>query len=387
MDTQQWFIRALCVVVLGLGLSACSDSNNNNASASTPPPVAEGDPPPEPEPEPEPVAFQELYDQGVDRYLGQFTPMASEVQESGITQHTFGTGEGGPQCLRGGEYTMSTREGEGATLMIFLEGGGACNSQLCQATPAAAPGMPTFGILNPEDSDNPAANFDVAYLPYCDGSVFSGDADYDDDGDGTNERFHRGVQNLSAALDVAVTTFPAPDKILLTGNSAGGYGTDYALPLVRKLFPDVPIDIINDSGVGIAFPGYVDFLSNEWNSGAFIPESCDNCIGADGHLTDYHKYQLAEDPNLRMGFMSTKRDAVIADTFVGIGGEAFEEALLAEMADLEAAEPERFKSLIAEGDSHTFLQAQFTRPVGDTTVRQWVADMLAETEAWVSVSD
>lgn len=375
-----------CALVLVLG--GCGSSNKPprpDISAAPPPPPAAPDPTPPPPPVVE-VPFEELYGQGVDRYLGEFTPMLSEPGEGGIVQHTFGAGDG-PLCLTGGEYTMSTREGSGSELMIFLEGGGACTSQLCQATPAASPGMPVFGILNPEDSANPAAGFNVAYLPYCDGSVFSGDAQYDDDGDGTIDRYHRGVQNLSAALDVAAATFPAPSQILLTGNSAGGYGTDYALPLVRKLFPDTPIKLVNDSGVGIAFPGYNDFVSAEWNSSAFIPQSCADCIGEDGHLTGYHIYQLDQDDNLTMGFMSTKQDSVIADTFIGIGGEAFEAALIEEMAEIEQAHPERFRSLIADGSAHTFLQRAFQLPVADTTVAEWVGNMLAESADWVSVSD
>jgi hypothetical protein len=366
-------LTPLACAFAALQLGACSDSNTLDITPPPPPPPA-------------PVPFAELYEQGVDRYLGSFTPMTSEVGDNGVTQHSFGAGDG-PLCLEGGEFTMATRDGAGQTLMIFMEGGGACWSDFCAANPVAQPGVPSFGILNPEDPDNPAADFDVAYLPYCDGSIFSGDQDVDSDGDGADDRFHRGLQNLSAALDVAAREYPAPERILLTGNSAGGFGTDYALPLVRRLYPDVAIELINDSGVGISRPGLTQQLTEEWNSGAFLPASCANCIGEDGHLTDYHKYQLDEDANLRMGFMSTKQDTVIADVFVGIGGPAFEAELIPELQELQDAYPARFRSLVADGNSHTFLQAQFDLPVGGTTVRQWVADMLSGSDAWVSVSD
>jgi len=335
------------------------------------------------------LAFQELYDQGVDRYLGQFSPMMSEVGEDGVTEYVFGTGGNGPQCLRGGEYRMATREGSGSELMIFLEGGGACTSAFCAATEAASVDQfrLQLGILSARDETNPAAEYDVAYFPYCDGSVFSGDRDYDDDGDGMLDRYHRGVQNTSAGLDAVASAFPAPSLILLTGNSAGGYGTNYALPLVRKLWPGVPIRMLNDSGVGIAFPGYTAAVSAEWNATAFIPASCETCVGADGHTTDYHKYQLAEDPSLTTAFMSTEQDSTIADTFIGIGGEAFEAALRAEMPEIEAAHPGRFRYLIADGNEHTFIQRAFDLAVGDTTVKGWVADFLDNNSDWVTVTD
>ena len=93
--------NSLEVRLIAVGLAAfivgCSDGSDPR--------------PPAPEPEPEPliVPFQELYDQGVDRYLGEFTPMTSEV-DGDTTVHTFGAMDGGPLCLRGGEYAMSTKE-------------------------------------------------------------------------------------------------------------------------------------------------------------------------------------------------------------------------------------------------------------------------------------
>ena len=363
--------------VFFLVLAGCSDSSDDRVAIV--PPVVE------PEPQPQQLPFQELYDQGVDRYLGMYSPMLSEA-DGDVVNHRFGAGDG-PLCLTGGEYTMATRDMGSSELVIFLEGGGACWSDLCAATEQANAGIPVAGLLDPGRQDNPVADWNTVYLPYCDGSVFSGDADIDSDGDGAVDRYQRGLKNLSAALDVAVNTFPAPQRILLTGNSAGGFGTDYALPLVRSLYPDIPIELVNDSGVGISKPGYVDQLSEEWNATAFIPESCADCVDAEGHLTNYHKWQLEEDPDLRMGFLSTKRDSVIADAFTGIGGEAFEAALIPEMQELEEAYPERFRSLIADGNGHTFLQVAFDREVGGITVAAWVEAMLADTAQWTSISD
>ncbi len=327
--------------------------------------------------------FQELYDQGVDRYLGTFSPTSSEVVESGLTIHTF-QGIDGPLCFTGNEFSMSTRDGSSNELMIFLQGGGACGPENCDAVEVTS-NIPPLGVLNAADTENPAATFNVGYVPYCDGSLFTGDRDVDSDGDGVNDRFFRGVQNLSASLDVIVRTYPSPSKIFLTGNSAGGSGVHYALPLVRKLYPDVPIEIINDSGVGIIQPGVQESLNAYWNSASFFPASCNTCIGEDGHLTDYHKYQLGEDENIRMGFISSKQDEVVADERLMIGGPAFEAELLPAMTELQEAFPDRFRSLITDGNEHTFILRRFDFEVGNTTVRQWVTDMLSGSEDWVSV--
>ena len=371
MFSKTNIIRAMTLASLGL-IAACSDSNNS------------------PEPVVGPLAepFQELIDQGVTRYLGKYSPMATETQGD-VVNHTFGAGDG-PLCLDGSEYTMATRDKGSDDLVIFLQGGGACWSTLCLATESAAKGIPKAGILDPDLANNPVAGWNTVYLPYCDGGLHASDRDSDSDGDGQIDRFQRGLHNLSASLDVAVKTFPAPKRILLTGVSGGGFGTTWALPLVRHLYPGVPIELVNDSGLGVAQPGKPEFirlLLNDWNMGAFLPASCPTCIGADGHITDIHKWQLEQDDNFRLAMMSYTRDTVIGVTFTQVGGEVFEREMRAEMADLENAYPERMSSFIRSGASHTFLLGNTSFTAGGVTVLDWVTAMLDGSADWVSTSD
>ncbi len=369
MSMYSKLLRAILWVVLAAVTPGCSDSSDNADDA----PLTSTARP-----------FQELYDQGVDRYLGVFTPMTSEVIDGAVTRHSFGSGDG-PLCFSGNEFAMSTRDGSGEELMIFLQGGGACGPTNCEALDV---GLPLFnlGILETGNPDNPAADFDLGYVPYCDGTLFTGDRDVDSDEDGINDRFFRGIQNLSASLDVISSSYPAPRRILLTGNSAGGSGVHYALPLVRKLYPEVPIELVNDSGVGILQPGTQESLNDYWNSADFFPAGCSNCIGDDGNLTDYHKYQLAEDENLRMGFISSTQDMTVTEQGM-INVAAFEAELVQAVAELESAYPDRFRSLISNTDEHTYVIKQFDFPIGGTTVRQWITDMLRSDDNWVSKSD
>lgn len=357
-----------CVLLV----TACSDSSDR--SPTTPPPVA--------------APFQEIYDQGIVRYMGEYTPMSSD-NDGRIVQHTFGAGDG-PLCLAGGEYTMATRDAGSENLVIFLQGGGACWSEFCQATPAAAPGIPEAGILDPSRDDNPVKDWNLAYFPYCDGGLFASDNDRDEDGDGTNEFTQRGLHNLSAGLDVTLNAFPAPKRILLVGASAGGLGTTFALPLVRYQYPDIPIDVVNDSGIGVGRPDQPEFqelLQTDWKTEAFFPASCDQCIADDGHLTNYHSWQMAEDPNTRRGFLSYNQDTVFADIFLMIGKPAFEEAMREEMAQAESDHPERVRSWIPEGIGHTFVQSEPDQTAGGVKVLDWIGLMINESPDWVSVAD
>ncbi len=329
-----------------------------------------------------PAPFQELYDQGIDRYLGVFTPASSSVVSPGVTEHVF-TGIEGPICFTGNQFSMFTRDGSSNEVLIFLQGGGFCSPTACAAVDQGIPLIP-FGILNPNDPQNPTGSYNVGYVPYCDGSGMMGDNEVDSDGDGVNDRFFKGIQNLSASLDVIAQKYPSPDKIVLAGNSAGGFAVHAALPLVRKLYPDARIEVINDSGVGIMSPGGMQMLVQYWNAGAFFPASCSDCIGADGNLTDYHKYQLAQDDNVRLAYISSKQDSTFAAIIQG-GGGVFEAELLVAAAELNAAYPERFQSLIGDGEFHTTILRDFHRPIGGTTVSRWVSDMVNNPENWSSL--
>ena len=329
----------------------------------------------------EPVPFEELYAQGIDRYLGVFTPDTSQVVSPGITEHKF-SGIDAPICFTGNQFSMFTRDGSSNNLLIFLQGGGFCAPTACEAVETGIPLIP-FGILSPSDAQNPVMDYDLGYLPYCDGSSFMGDNEIDSDGDGVNDRFFRGIQNLSASLDVILKTYPNPDKIVLAGNSAGGFAVHAALPLVRKLYPTVQIIVINDSGVGILDPGGMNTLVNYWNAGAFFPASCTDCIGTDGNLTDYHKYQLAQDENMLLAYISSKQDTTISASLSG-GGLSLETQLIEAATELNTAYPNRFQSLIGNGEFHTTVIRSFHRPIGGTTVSQWVNDMINNSANWNS---
>ena len=372
--------RAMIGLAAILLVTACSDDSDNNRVTTEPPiepPIEEAQP------------FAELYDQGIIRYLGEYTPMLSET-DGNIVNHTFGAGDG-PLCLDGSEYRMATRDAGSEDLVIYLQGGGGCWSEFCAATPSADPTIAELGLLDPEREDNPVKDWNLVYLPYCDGGLHVSDRDTDTDGDGAEDRFQRGLHNLSAALDVAVDTFPAPRRILLTGSSGGGFGTTFALPLVRYLYPDVKIEVINDSGVGVARPDQPEFLEmlvEDWNIGAFLPASCDdNCIAEDGHLTDYHIWQMDQDQTIRRGMLSFNRDSTMADFFLGIGKDAFEAALYEEMAQREEAHPDRAKSWIPAGEDHTFLQARPDVTAGGVPLLEWIGFMLDGSDEWVSVQD
>lgn len=312
------------------------------------------------------------------------------TEQFGVTTHVFDP-ESGPVCIDGSEFETSFREGTSNDLAIFLMGGGACWSDVCIRTESAAGGpllMSALGVISNSEARTPFYDWDTVFVPYCDGSLFAGNAEYDDDDDGEIDRIQHGIQNLSAALDVALELNDDPDRILLTGVSAGGFGTILSYMLVRKLYPRARIFVFNDSGVGVAGgeadPDLVDKLIIEWNLDPFIPEDCQDCFD-DGHLTEFIAWQLENDPGLKMSSFSYTQDDTIGNTFLRLGGEVFEEYLLEEIPALHERFPDSYVHFILQGDGHTLLGDIAGNGYNGLTVRDWLQAMLDGDPAWQPV--
>ena len=293
---------------------------------------------------------------GISRLLGTAEVSDTEV-DGDVTTWTFDEASG-PLCLRGDPFRMATRDTGSDDLVLFLQGGGACWSAFCFAVTKAPAGVPGVDILRTDLPDNPVADWNVGFLPYCDGSLFAGERDHDDDGDGTTDRYHRGLANLSASLDVVREAFPAPKRVLLSGSSGGGFATLLAPMLVRHVYPEAELIVLNDSGVGVvrgaADVAFVETLIDEFNAASFVPDDCEGCLET-GHIAPLIGWALDRDPGLRVGVFTSWYDAIIGDVFLDIDPEAFRDSVASVTGALHAAHPDRYRRFIVDSRMHTTL--------------------------------
>ena len=343
---------------------------------------------------------------GLAQYRGVAKVMEKSTFEN-VTTFTFDPASG-PICLLKTSFITSIRDIGSDDLFLYLTGGGACWKDFCFALSGSFIGIVPVNITNFDDPTNPVLNMNVVQIPSCDGSLFAGDADHDDNGDGVIDRTQHGIRNLTAALDIAKQYFPNPRRVFLAGSSAGGFGTIMATPLVRIYYPDVPLYVFNDSGPGIVKthdPQFLIDLLNDFNVMRFIPKSCKDCI-ANGHLTRLIGYGLEHDPNLKLGMFSSYGDKVYAQFFLKIGAQEFGEQLAQETGYLHEKYPDRFKMFLTEGEKHTSLIGEATVPLEDSanpsdpasqiqlgglytteqngvTIADWIRMMLADDPGWV----
>ncbi|WP_405230378.1 pectin acetylesterase-family hydrolase [Lentisalinibacter sediminis] len=346
-------------------------------------------------------AMDELQAAGVDKYLGTAESKASDY---GVwTRHEFerklvpdaeyapGARADGPVCLTGTPYSVFTRQGDPKKLLIFMQGGGACWQNFYNCNPLAElqfpPAVGPFpGVFDPTMPDNPFADYSVVYMPYCDGSTFGGDNDVKHDPAflGGQTRYHRGLRNLSAGMDVAGATFPKAKQITVMGHSAGGVAAAAFAPfLARFTFGNnTKLTVYNDAGPIAVNLGKshseggpdIPYLAvaaraNDWQFQQFYPQSCieDGLCNAFGQQTGIIHWRLANDSTIREAFYETDSDATNRFFAQGDGSrmapEVYRELILTEHGALNEAYPRRYKRFIVSGDdTHGAIQVTAPSP-------------------------
>ncbi len=278
-----------------------------------------------------PQAAAELRDANVDKYVGKFKPAVSFPVGDGWVKHTYDPGAAldGPICIAGSPYSVFSRQRDPSKLLIMLQGGGACWQDFYNCnifSESQEPPAPQAGIWDDVSGLNPLDDWSVVYMPYCDGSVFSGDNDVPDAswqafveailglpaGSGPPARFHRGLRNVTAGIDLARHEFPHAGKILVAGSSAGGVGASAFTPfLARMAFGnDRKLMVFNDAGpvaVNLADTGAIAQRAADWKFGQFYPASCTHC-DVFGQGTALIKWRLKNDRTIREAFYSTDFD-------------------------------------------------------------------------------
>lgn len=357
---------ALALVALALAAAACSDG-----SGSSSPTAAIAD---------------ELRASGFGDYLG-VQPVARAAQAGEWTNLFFDPALEQAICLTGSPYQVSVRRGTNGQVLLYLQGGGACWDYLsCYVLQTAllhANGAGAIGALDVNDPASPFADYNVVYAPYCDGSVFTGDATVDYEGHRT---FHHGLWNLSVAVDAAKREFPEASRIVVAGSSAGGYGTFAGYGATRVAFPDTEIVVFNDSGPGVQNPDATEDVQNRvrnWNFTSRIPESCTEC---DPQYTFLLDWALERDPSLRAAMYSYQQDRTIRG-FLDLSGPAYQSLLLEVTGEVHWRHPDRFARYFPQGSKHTILQDPefYTQVVDGVSIRDWTQAFLDASPAWVEV--
>ncbi|MCL4557607.1 MAG: pectinacetylesterase family protein [Deltaproteobacteria bacterium] len=329
-----------------------------------------------------------LHSMGVDKYIG-LEPTAETTQTiDNSTWEVYYYDPSSPaRCFNGKQYIVSLHRGDPQKVMLYLEGGGACWDystcySMSMAKSSANPAVP-MGFLDTTNPSNPFKDYSIIYASYCDASVWSGDNDVDFTGTTATTYFH-GLANLSAAITLMKQNFINPSEIVVSGSSAGGYGTFMGYFVARTQYPFTTLNVINDSGVGLFNPqesALFRHILSTWNLSNILPTDCPKCSQQMSYLADW---ALNNDQNVNFGFFSYYNDMVIGSVFLQMNTSDFKNLLLSVTNDIHRDHPHRFERFFVDGGMHTVLELPdyYTMGVSGTTLSQWTADMVTDTAGW-----
>ncbi len=250
-------------------------------------------------------------------------------------------------CRDGSPAGYFYRKGTENSLLIYLNGGGACADKffcglnpvnvnqdlpiefLSHGTPDLFLGVraqrqqaPEEGIFKRAESANPVGKWSMIYIPYCTGDIHAGSRRDVMVKDVAGPQQFTGRLNYQKMLASFGPTFKNSDKVLLTGSSAGGFGAlfnaDYTQEWFKK-YGDTKVITISDSGV----PFQDDWMSaciqkrwrETWGLDDILPKDCADCFNSDGGgiVKGYGEWLFHQKYKGRMlgGFISSLEDEII----------------------------------------------------------------------------
>lgn len=338
---------------------------------------------------------------GVDTTGGPPSPWDGEPLPEGPTGQWQWVDFPDAQCRDGSNAGIGVRYGTGDGLVIYFQGGGACfNGLTCGVNPASfngtnfagISGQLNGGIFDPDAGKNPIGDFSYIYVPYCTGDVHAGDRPDQMVPDMPGVQQFVGYRNVAAFLERIVPTFAGTGHVVVTGESAGGFGAAFNYDRIADAFPGTKVTLLDDSGPPLGFSVAPLCLQQQWSDlwgfDDTIPAGCEDCFPSQGggiinigkHIATKHKDQhlalvsATHDTTIRFFFGFGADDCMAL--IPGTPADAFEAALI-DARDNYFNEPGVWGSFYINSDQHTWLSGSYyTASVGGIKLVDWVGQLI-----------
>ncbi|MET0403285.1 MAG: pectin acetylesterase-family hydrolase [Cystobacter sp.] len=306
----------------------------------------------------------------------------------------------GSTCDEGTPTGLGANLSDSKNLLIFFNGGGACwDSATCLELNVSlhgpytktqfdrqVAGLSRGSIFDRELANSPYKDWNHFFIPYCTGDLHIGNAEAVYTSNSVSVNFqHKGRVNAELMLARIAATVPEPAQVVVTGSSAGGYGAVLNYTLVRSLFPNARVFLVDDAGPMLrsgAIPAPLRAAwSRAWKYDA-VMDAIDPAVKND--FSAIHPALARKFPDDRMALLSSLRDQVIRG-YMGLSPEQFQAALL----DLSTSvlEPlDQTRSYLVPGEGHTLLSSPGSFNVQGVPLLDWLNQMhAADGDTWKSV--
>lgn len=310
---------------------------------------------------------------------------------------------GGTICARGEEFAFFVAKGSTDKIVIDFIGGGACwNAETCDIGGPFTDSIDGLrqrairgeleGVYDRSNPNNPFKDWTHVVVPYCTGDIHWGDntVTYQKTNGTTFTIHHRGARNAKAVLNWLQEHYQNPENVLVTGCSAGSYGSIYWTPHIRQMYPSAHLKQLGDSGVGIITKEFFDQSFPNWNTTSYAPKWIPS-LNPD--LIDWKNLTLEElyvrlanhYPEVNLSQFNSAYDDIQTFYYELMGGLAtsWNGKLLQSLNYVEQKVP-NFKYYVAPGSEHCVIPYNYyyTQTSNNVSFRNWfenyINDQLVE---------
>jgi hypothetical protein len=327
--------------------------------------------------------------------LGGTAAPATPVLPAGWTKIEPG---GDTTCSLGTPYAFFVHPGTVNRLAVYFQGGGGCwDAASCSipgtfdetVTDSDNPENFPEGIGDSDNPDNPFKDWFGVFIPYCTADFHWGDSTqtYMIGGEETTF-YHKGFVNVSAVVDWIGDNFEKPEKIFVSGCSAGSGGSIIGAAHIHKLYPDVPLYQLGDSLAGVGTEDVLQAIASNWNPAESLPDWIPalQVPWTDLTMADLYIAVANYYPNDRWAQYNTAHDETQTLGYLMQGGTGdWSDLMLASIQEIQDG-ASNFHSYTAPGAIHcvTPYDIFYSREVEGVKFRDWVNSMVND-QAWDDV--
>lgn len=306
----------------------------------------------------------------------------------------YGVYPDGAMSALGEPYHGIFRRGTSNNVMVLFNGGGVSINAEMAANPnqkyfnvaTGGDALARFG-LGADNANNPLLDWTVIILPYTTGDFHAGTGDFTFKGtNGATQTIHHvGYRNFDLVMNNVLPHVGRPDKLLIAGYSAGGFGTALLAEHVMSYFPNTSnVTVVVDSSL-LLHKDWHGIATNVWHT----PKEIADRITTDNLTLDMLSALAHDHPDVKVLFSSSTRDDALVEvqayfdtgamTKSAAGGEAYQRQLSTFVAQLRNAVP-HVAFYLFQGASkekgltqHTMLLFNsFSTDLGQITPAQWI---------------
>ncbi len=331
------------------------------------------------------------------RWLVSLTLLVGIVLAQDSTQAPAGWQEirpgGAAVCSDGSPWRFFVAQGAADKVIINFQGGGACwdaatcnpESRLYTRSLQIRDLQAGQGVFNRNNSENPFRDWTHVFVPYCTADLHWGN---------NTARYtgltiqHKGAVNARQAVLWVFNNIPNPQNVMVTGCSAGGYGSIMWAPYFMRRYPAANVVQLGDAAVGVAPESFFPIASAAWGTQGALPGWIGSLDPTKMGSNELYQAFARAYPNRSFAQYSTLLDDVQIFFYSLIRGQPrptpeiaqqWVQGALANLASIKQTAP-NFYSYLAPGAQHCIIWRPefYTTKVGDVTFADWVRKLVAD---------